>query len=123
MTAKRFRVIREPECEERTGLSRVQRWRLTQEGLFPEPFKLGKRSTGWLEHELENWIAARAAQRRSATVAAEAEGGDVTIANDPSAVDRSNGTAHSSNQYASIVRVKEKGIEAFPVELNESLED
>ena len=63
MGEKGFRVVREPECEERSGLSRVQRWRLAKEGLFPKPIRLGKRSSGWLDDELQNWITERAAQR------------------------------------------------------------
>jgi prophage regulatory protein len=57
------RIIRERECHERTGLSRTQRWRLEGEGRFPARVRLSERTSGWVESEVEDWIAARLRDR------------------------------------------------------------
>jgi predicted DNA-binding transcriptional regulator AlpA len=57
------RFIREAECRNRTSLSRSQRWRLEREGRFPARVPLSVRTFGWVEAEIEDWIAARVAER------------------------------------------------------------
>jgi prophage regulatory protein len=57
------RFIREAECRNRTSLSRSQRWRLEREGRFPTRVPLSERAFGWVESEIEDWIAARLAER------------------------------------------------------------
>jgi prophage regulatory protein len=56
-------VIREPDRRRITGLSRIQWWRLEKLGRVPRRIQLGTNSVGWLRHELEAWIAKRAADR------------------------------------------------------------
>lgn len=62
-TKQSLEVIREPERLRITGLSRVQIWRMEKRGLFPKRVKLGENSVGWLRHELQSWIKAKAASR------------------------------------------------------------
>ena len=50
------RIVREPECQEATGISRSTRWRLEREGLFPQRRRLSPRLVGWLESEIQAWI-------------------------------------------------------------------
>lgn len=50
------KIIREKECKELTGLSRMTRWRLIKEGKFPKPFKLDKKSNCWNEIDVINWM-------------------------------------------------------------------
>jgi prophage regulatory protein len=64
------RLIREKEILERTGLSRTQRWRLEREGKFPARVQLSERAFGWIEGEVEAWIAQRVRERRPAPLAA-----------------------------------------------------
>ena len=47
----------------RTGLSRttIYRWRVA--GRFPQAVRLGTRTVGWIESELEAWIVERMAER------------------------------------------------------------
>ncbi len=45
------------------GISHGQRWKMIRDGLYPRPFKIGKRSVGWLQSEVQRWIRERAAQR------------------------------------------------------------
>jgi prophage regulatory protein len=51
------RLIAEAECRARSGLSRVQRWRLEREGRFPRRLRLGTRTVRWRLSEILAWIA------------------------------------------------------------------
>lgn len=42
-----------------TGLSRSTIYAMIKNGLFPQSFALGARSVGWLEADIQNWIASR----------------------------------------------------------------
>ena len=64
------RLIRERQILERTGLSRTQRWRLEREGRFPARVQLSDRAFGWIESEVEAWIAERVRERRPVPLAA-----------------------------------------------------
>jgi prophage regulatory protein len=57
------RIMREPERRARTGISRVQWWRLEARGEAPRRVSLGSHAIGWLASELQRWIDARAAAR------------------------------------------------------------
>ncbi len=54
-----MRILRMPEVLERVGLSRSTVWRLAQADQFPKPVKLGGRAVGWIEEEIDAWIASR----------------------------------------------------------------
>jgi len=54
------RVIREPECERRSGLSRSTRWRLERMGQFPRRRRISPGCSGWLASEIDAWLCARA---------------------------------------------------------------
>ena len=53
------RIIREPECEKVTGLSRTTRWRLERQGRFPRRRRVSPNCVGWLESELDIWLRSR----------------------------------------------------------------
>jgi prophage regulatory protein len=57
-------VMREHERLKTTGLSRVQWWRLERAGKVPRRVQLSANSVGWLRHEIEAWLKARAEQRK-----------------------------------------------------------
>lgn len=57
-------MLRIGEVCRRTGLSKSQVHRLTDEFGFPEPIKLGKRATAWIEAEVESWLQERIAATR-----------------------------------------------------------
>jgi prophage regulatory protein len=59
------RILRDREVRERVGLSRATIWRMIRSGDFPAPVRLGPQSVGWIEREVGDWIAERAAQRPS----------------------------------------------------------
>jgi prophage regulatory protein len=56
-------VLRKPAVEKKTGLSRMTIWRRVREGRFPAPFKLSDNAVGWLESDIDAWIAERAEGR------------------------------------------------------------
>lgn len=60
------RILRRPEVEARTGLSRSTIYAMMAEGTFPSPIKLGLRAVGWSETELAAWLESRKAQRKAA---------------------------------------------------------
>ena len=58
-TNPRRRVLRRPEVEDRTALARSTLYNMIKKGEFPEPIRLGANSVGWLEEDIENWLASR----------------------------------------------------------------
>lgn len=55
-----LRVLRDPEVEQLTGLSRTTRWRLEKLERFPKRRKLSPGAVGWIASEIEEWIRQRA---------------------------------------------------------------
>ena len=53
------RILSEPAVHAITSLSRTTRWRLEQKDKFPKRRQLSARRVGWLESELNAWLAAR----------------------------------------------------------------
>lgn len=43
--------------------SKAHLWRLEREGRFPKRVPLGPARHGWADHEIDDWIAARMAER------------------------------------------------------------
>jgi prophage regulatory protein len=60
------RILRRREIEARYGLPRSTIYDGVRAGTFPSPIRLSARSTGWIESEVESWIAHRIAVSRSA---------------------------------------------------------
>ena len=58
------RFLRLPEVMERTGLSRSTIYVRLAAGRFPRPGALGGRAGGWIEAEIEAWVAERIAESR-----------------------------------------------------------
>lgn len=56
---EKLSILRRKQVENRTGLSRSTIYLRIQEGSFPRPINLGARAVGWLENEIEAWLAAR----------------------------------------------------------------
>ena len=52
-------ILRRPDVEAVTGLSRSTIYKWMNEGSFPKPVKLGPRAVGWREEQIEAWIADR----------------------------------------------------------------
>lgn len=53
------RILRRPDVEARTGLSRSTIYHWMKEGTFPKPVALGARLVGWRERDVQSWLEAR----------------------------------------------------------------
>jgi len=53
-------ILRLPEVLIKSGSKRSTLWHQIKEGIFVPPIKLGGRSSGFIKHEIEAVIAARA---------------------------------------------------------------
>jgi prophage regulatory protein len=53
------RILRRPEVETRTGLSRSTIYAMMADGTFPKPIRLGKRAVGWRESDIAEWLESR----------------------------------------------------------------
>ena len=52
-------ILRRKQVEDRISLSRSTIYLNIKNGTFPKPIKLGARAVGWLESEIEKWLADR----------------------------------------------------------------
>ncbi len=50
-------VLRLPQIKARTGLSRSTIYLRISRGEFPRPISLGLRAVGWLESDINAWLA------------------------------------------------------------------
>ncbi len=53
------KVLRKGELSAMVGLHYSTIWRLMQRGEFPRPVQLSENRVGWLEAEVEEWLARR----------------------------------------------------------------
>jgi prophage regulatory protein len=59
-------ILRLPTVKARTGLSRSTIYLRIAEGSFPPPVSLGGRAVGWIEAEVNDWLARRIEASRKA---------------------------------------------------------
>ena len=59
------RILRLPEVKKLTGLSRSTIYLRMVNHEFPESISLGGRAVGWLEQDINKWIAERIEQSRA----------------------------------------------------------
>ena len=57
------RVLRVRQVRAKTGLSVPTIWRLSASGEFPKPIKMSKGCTACFEHEIDEMLDAKAAER------------------------------------------------------------
>ena len=53
------RILRMPAVIERVGLSRSAIYARMTKGQFPRPLRIGARAVGWLEADIDEWLATR----------------------------------------------------------------
>jgi prophage regulatory protein len=61
-----MKLLRLPETLAKTGLSRSRLYDSRAAGTFPKPVKIGPRAIGFVETEVDAWIAERIAERETA---------------------------------------------------------
>lgn len=59
-----IKIIRRPDVEAMTGLSRSSIYEKMDKGTFPTAIKLSERSVGWLAHEVQEWLENRVSATR-----------------------------------------------------------
>jgi prophage regulatory protein len=52
-------ILRRPEVQKMTGLSRATIYESMARGDFPVAIRLGKRAVGWPQSEITHWLATR----------------------------------------------------------------
>ena len=57
------RVLKMDEVCKKTGISKTEIYRQMAAGKFPAHFKIGKRGTGWVSSEIDQWIENVSAKR------------------------------------------------------------
>ncbi len=60
------KILRLPTVKELTGLSRSTIYLRVSKNEFPAPISLGGRAVGWLEYEVNTWLAEKIEASRSA---------------------------------------------------------
>lgn len=59
------RILRLAQVREITGLGRSCIYQLQAEKQFPQRIRIGVRAVGWIESEVQQWVATRIAQSRA----------------------------------------------------------
>ena len=59
MNLEERRVMRRPEVERVTGISRSTLYEMIKSGEFPKPMRLGRRAVGWPETVVSEWLDSR----------------------------------------------------------------
>ena len=63
-------ILRRPQVQQRTGLSRSTLYQYIKDGEFPKSIALGPRAVGWLESDVSDWISSRVKRARQGNVSA-----------------------------------------------------
>jgi len=63
-TTTPIKILSNKEVRSRIPYSSVQIWRKENAGEFPRRVKLGANRVGWIESEIENWIASKIGERK-----------------------------------------------------------
>lgn len=58
-----MRILRSKQVLDKCGLGKTTLYKLINAKTFPQPVALGERAVGWVESEIELWIAARVHER------------------------------------------------------------
>jgi prophage regulatory protein len=66
-THKSFTILRRKQVQERTGLSRSTIYMRIAQGTFPKAISLGDRAVGWVDSEIDAWLANQLALSRNTT--------------------------------------------------------
>ena len=60
-------ILRRPDVEARTGLSRSTIYAKMSANTFPQSVRLGVRAVGWIESEIDGWLVAQVHRSRQTT--------------------------------------------------------
>lgn len=57
--SQELRILRLKDVMKKTGLAKSTIYHLVKQGTFPKPIKLGDRSSGWIEGEVDDTLNSR----------------------------------------------------------------
>ena len=60
-----YRILRLAQVRALTGLCRSSIYQLQAQKLFPSRIKIGARAVGWVEEDVQQWVAERVARSRA----------------------------------------------------------
>ena len=60
------RILRRRQVQHYTGLSRSELYRQIARGEFPRQVRIGRKSVGWIEAEIQEYLTQRVAESRKA---------------------------------------------------------
>jgi prophage regulatory protein len=60
-----YRILRLAQVRALTGLCRSSIYQLQAQKRFPSRVKIGARAVGWVEEDVQQWVAERVARSRS----------------------------------------------------------
>jgi prophage regulatory protein len=66
--ARKIQILRLPDVCKATGLGRSMVYQLEAEQRFPARVRIGERAVGWLEDEIQGWLAERIVLSRRSSV-------------------------------------------------------
>jgi predicted DNA-binding transcriptional regulator AlpA len=66
--ARKIQILRLPEVCKSTGLGRSMVYQLEAERRFPARIRIGERAVGWVEEEIQGWLAERIVLSRRPSV-------------------------------------------------------
>jgi len=52
-----YGVLRRPDVEALTGLSRSTIYKFMKDGTFPKAVKIGPRAVGWRRADIDDWLS------------------------------------------------------------------
>ena len=52
-----YGVLRRPDVEALTGLSRSTIYKFMKDGTFPKAVKIGSRAVGWRRADIDDWLS------------------------------------------------------------------
>lgn len=64
-------ILRLKDVAEKTRLSRSTIYCLAAAGEFPSPIRLGAKASGWIAHEIEEWLQSRIERTRGVSASAK----------------------------------------------------
>lgn len=53
------KILRKPAVLDRLGVSATTLWRMQRAGTFPPSIQISPGTVGWIESDIDRWIAAR----------------------------------------------------------------
>ena len=71
-----MKILKICEVIKLTRLSKTTIYNMAKEGRFPAPMKLGKRSSGFFQHEIDAWLQDCAKKRSSHYQGFKVKGGN-----------------------------------------------